>query len=67
VTIPEHLREFAQLPPGASAAVVGVEIGVEIWAEERLKAEMASIESDEASARERELEDYRNRTVEKGE
>ena len=60
VTIPEHLRTFAGLPPGAAAAVVGVEIGVEIWAKERLEREMESIEQDEQSARERELEEYRN-------
>jgi DNA-binding transcriptional regulator/RsmH inhibitor MraZ len=40
--------------------VVGVEIGVEIWAKERLEREMESIEQDEQSARERELEEYRN-------
>ena len=60
VTIPEHLRDFAGLPPGAAAAVVGVEIGVEIWAEERLKEEMSSIERDELAIRERELEENRN-------
>ena len=60
VTIPEHLRDFANLPPGAAAAVVGVEIGVEIWSEELLKKEMASIENDELAIREHELEEYRN-------
>ena len=60
VTIPEHLREFAHLPPGAAASVVGVEIGVEIWSEELLKREMSSIENDELAIRERELEEYRN-------
>ena len=60
VTIPEHFRDFAHLPPGTAAAVVGVEIGVEIWSEELLKREMASIESDELAIRERELEEYRS-------
>ncbi|MBR7120589.1 MAG: hypothetical protein IKC77_10355 [Lentisphaeria bacterium] len=65
ITIPEHLRDFAHLPPGAAAAVVGVEIGVEIWSEELLKKEMASIESDEHEIREYELEANKKARTEK--
>ena len=67
VSIPLHLQEFAGLRPGTQASVVGVEIGVEIWADERLKQEMSSIEDVEKEIRIMEIEnskETRYKTVE---
>ena len=67
VSIPSHLQEFAGLLPGSRVSIVGVEIGVEIWAEERLKSEMSSIEDVEKEIRIMEIEnskENRFKTVE---
>ncbi len=44
VTLPVPFREFAGLEPGSECCVIGVEVGVEIWAVARYEAEMAAIQ-----------------------
>lgn len=39
LTLPEHYRDYAALKPGSEVVVVGVEIGVEIWARDRWEEE----------------------------
>ncbi len=55
VTVPEVLQRFAGLLPGVEARVVGVEIGVEIWAAERFETEMNDILCAEKKKRQNEL------------
>ncbi len=55
VTLPEVLQRFAGLLPGSDAKVVGVEIGVEIWAADRFEAEMTDILRAEKNKRQLEL------------
>ena len=54
VTLPERFRTVTGLLPGVEACVVGVEIGVEIWAAEKFEAEMKAI--DTQLEKQRELE-----------
>ncbi|MCQ2378608.1 MAG: hypothetical protein MJ016_05285 [Victivallaceae bacterium] len=55
LTLPEVLRRHAALAPGRQACVVGVEIGVEIWAKECFDAEMREIRDGEEIRRRKEL------------
>ena len=54
VTLPASFREYTGLLPGIEACIVGVEIGVEIWAAARFAAECAAI--DEEMARREEIQ-----------
>ena len=56
ITIPELLRDHANLECGAEAVVVGVEIGVEIWEAGRFRKEMESAKQREELKREREFD-----------
>lgn len=58
ITLPEALQAFSDLRPGVTAAVVGVEIGVELWEVNRLNAEMAAIETQMAEAKTYELSQH---------
>ncbi len=55
VTLPVAFREFAELVPGSEVCVIGVEIGVEIWAAERYAAEMKAIDEYMRAKRDREM------------
>jgi DNA-binding transcriptional regulator/RsmH inhibitor MraZ len=56
VTLPERFRTITGLLPGVEACVVGVEIGVEIWAAEKFDAEMKEIDVQMEKRRELEYE-----------
>lgn len=43
ITLPARFRELTEITPGCEVCVVGVEIGVEIWAAGRFDAEMQQI------------------------
>ena len=56
ITLPELLRQHADLESGAEVVVVGVEIGVEIWEKGRFLKEMESARKREQLKREREFD-----------
>ncbi len=55
LTLPEILQKFAGLTPGKAARIIGVEIGVEIWAADRFEAEMADINQQQQAERQAEI------------
>jgi len=56
VTLPPQLREFAGIAPGSEVALVGAEVGVEIWEAKRFAAEMAAIGEHLTKRRDAEME-----------
>lgn len=56
VTVPDVLRSYAGLAPGSTVRIIGVEIGVEIWAEDRFAAEMKDIHEQQQAERRAEIE-----------
>ncbi len=43
ITLPAPFREYAGIAPGSEICLVGVEVGVEIWDQEKFAAEMRAI------------------------
>jgi DNA-binding transcriptional regulator/RsmH inhibitor MraZ len=56
VTLSEIFRSYANLEPGTEVRVIGVEIGVELWALDKWEAEFAELKTYEEEKRSRELE-----------
>ncbi len=55
ITLPPSFREHAGLPAGGEMVVVGVEIGVELWARERWEREQARIQEHMTEKGDREM------------
>ena len=56
ITLPSQLREFAGIAPGSEVALVGAEVGVEIWEAKRFAAEMSAINEHLTRMRDAEME-----------
>ena len=56
LTIPPYFREYAGLKENAPAVVVGVEIGIEIWAPDRWEKDQERIREHMAEKDRREMD-----------
>lgn len=61
VTLPEIFRNYASLEPGTEVRVIGVEIGVELWAAQKWDAEFEELKAYEEEKRIKELENFENK------
>ena len=60
ITVPDVLRNYAGLLPGVNVRIIGVEIGVEIWAADRFDAEMKDIHEQQLAERRAEIDRRKN-------
>ena len=61
VTLSEIFRSYASLEPGTEVRVIGVEIGVELWAAHKWEAEFEELKAYENQKRTRELDSFEDK------